>query len=306
MNFERATSIFDYYLNYKRIKKRWKKDNRPFKPDTFWELRKDILSYYERSKPKDKELKEAVNYIRKKGVEIFPHSLNEKYNNQNITVYTDEQSNLKYVKHNGHNLYFPADMKDIEVITSYGWLSVEQDISSPHRYLTKEFDVNKNDVFLDIGAAEGILSLDVVDKVHKIILFEVEDRWIEALSKTFEPWKDKVTIINKYVSDRDSDTTIKIDSLTDMFDSNSIFLKLDVEGAEAQVLKGAEMVLTSGKYDCKAIVCTYHKQEDFENLSAIMEKYKYEIEPSYGYMLFIHDPVLTEPYLRKGLIRCRR
>ena len=53
---------------------------------------------------------------------------------------------------------------------------------------------------LDVGAAEGFFALSVIEHVKEIILFECDVEWIKALEATFKPWKDKVFIINKYVS----------------------------------------------------------------------------------------------------------
>ena len=39
-------------------------------------------------------------------------------------------------------------------------------------YLTKKFNVNKNTVVADIGCAEANFSLDIVDKVKHIYLYD--------------------------------------------------------------------------------------------------------------------------------------
>ena len=84
---------------------------------------------------------------------------------------------------------------------------MEQDHRSPHRYFDhiEEF---KDKVLLDVGAAEGILSLMAIEQVKHVYLFECSEDWIDALNKTFEPWKDKVTIIKKFVSDKDDENNV--------------------------------------------------------------------------------------------------
>ncbi len=73
-------------------------------------------------------------------------------------------------------------------------------------------NVKDNDILSDIGAAEGNFSLSVIDKVQHVYLFETDNDWIEALEKTFEPWKEKVSIIHKFVGNKDTDTCITLDS----------------------------------------------------------------------------------------------
>lgn len=305
MHFDRLASISDFFY-YKRIKNKRKANKELYDDNPRWEMRKDILKYYKVNKPDNEELKEAISYIRKEGLRIFPHSFQEKYDFRTIEVYEDSESALKYVKHNNYNLYFPYELENCKIQDIYNSLLIEQDSHSPHCYLSETFNLSSDDILLDIGAAEGILSLSVIDKVHKVLLFEVEEMWIKALNKTFEPWKDKVEIINKYVSDTDGADTVTIDSLKEKFDTKSIFLKVDVEGAEKKVLQGAMSVITSDDYKCKLAICTYHKQQDYEELSDIMSNLDYSIETSSGYMLFYYDPSLSAPYFRRVLIRCQK
>lgn len=303
MKLKRLVSLTDYF-NYKRIKRKTKQN--PHSEKRNWALRKEILTYYSKQKINDPSLRKAISYIRKEGVTIFPYSFADNYNSQDVVVYEDDGSGLRYVLHGANKLYFPEDLSVEQIQSAYSGLSLEQDASSPHRYLSDDFDVESGSVLIDVGAAEGILSLSVIEKVHKLFLLEMEERWIKALEKTFEPWKDKVSIINKYASNKNGSHTITIDSLLDEFDVSSVFLKLDVEGAEAEVLEGSVSLLGSCKYDCRVVVCTYHKQDDYHKLSAIMEALKYKVMPSEGYMLFILDSDLGVPYFRKGLIRCLR
>lgn len=271
-------------------------------------LKNDILNYYspDNSYERDDKLREALTFLKKKGLHYFPHPFAEKYKPNDVEVFTDKDSGLNYVFHNGHKLYFRRETSVRRIKRVYAFLLCEQDQESPHCYQTDSFSVEDGDVLFDIGAAEGNFSLSVIDKVSKVYIFEAEESWLEPLKKTFEPWKDKVEIINKYVSDKDSVNTVKIDTITKEFSSdNSIFLKLDVEGAEEKVLEGAQSVLSNFK--TKAAICTYHNQDDYEILTNLMQKKGFNTEPSDGYMLYLDDEKgIFPPYFRRGLIRCQR
>lgn len=268
----------------------------------------------------DPELSQAVDYIRRNGTGVFPHPFREKYDSLRVEVLMDDQ--MPYVLHNGHRLYFPFPGDPAKVARVYRSLLCEQDPESPHRYTINGFGVDRGSVLFDIGAAEGIFALDNVDKASRVFLFEADPVWIAALRKTFEPWKDKVVIINKYVSDMDgtdrdgADTasataatgataTTTADSVVREYGIDApIFLKLDVEGAEADVLKGAHGILS--RNDSKAVICTYHKYDDHRSISQIMDLYEYNVRTSRGYMLFVYDDDQRSPFFRRGVIYCQK
>jgi hypothetical protein len=171
----------------------------------------------------------------------------------------------------------------------------EQNPNSPHRYLTDTLEGRKISILCDVGAAEGMLALTLIDKVDQVFIFEVEDIWMEPLRATFGPWKDKVTLVNKFASDCDEGEYITLDTI--LADSEgSKLIKLDVEGAEMQVLNGAKRQLKSD--DAIFVCCTYHREEDAEVFESLFRDYGYNTEYTNGYILFGNEP----PFFRKGLI----
>ena len=234
---------------------------------------------------------------------ILPYEFVTEYENRNIEVLKDEASGLFYVMHNGRKLFYSRDYSRVEVVRyAYNNICIEQDERSPHRYLSEDFDVSVGDTVLDIGAAEGNFSLDVIDKAGRVYIFETNENWIEALKLTFEPWKDKVRIINKFVSNVDNDKCITLEK---MFGEEKIdFIKMDVEGAEIEILESSKDILDRTK-DLKLAVCTYHTSKDEVAIEEILKKSNYDCEATPGYMLFIYS-VLTPPYFRKVLLRARK
>lgn len=140
---------------------------------------------------------------------------------------------------------------------------------------------------LDIGAAEGIFSLDTINFTSKVYLFECEEIWIEALSATFKPWKDKVCVINKYVSNTDHDENITLDSFLVGKDDENLFLKMDIEGAEQSALRGAKRTLTI-REDISMAVCTYHKKEDARVISNDLSAMGYDTTFTFGYLFWMN------------------
>jgi hypothetical protein len=276
-------------------------------------LRKKILSFYFALPPDrvNEEQREVLQYLENNPVTIFPYPFSNNYLPEKIEVLFDPSDGMPYVFMEGKKLYFRkrwtalARKRTItKVRRAWSDLSREQDPQSPHRYLTHDFKAGPEDVIADIGAAEGNFSLSVIEKVRKIYLIEYNPEWVRALEKTFEPWKEKVEIISKYISDRDDDDHITLDTLIkEKKDIN--FLKIDVDGNEHNLFEGAREVLHSGS-GLKIALCTYHKNDDEIELTSLLEKNGFNVNPSKGYMIHYYDKKIKAPYLRRGLIRAVR
>ncbi len=265
-------------------------------------LRDNILTYYEANN--DDEIKEVVNYLQNNSVSVFPYNFVKKYKKENIEVYFDQSKGLRYVVHQNKRLYFKRNMTDKAVKNLYYGLLLDQDKSSPHLYLTDTFNLDENDVVADIGAAEGNFSLSVIESVKKIYLFEPNEEWIAPLRATFEPWKDKVVIINKFVTDFESESTI---SMNNFYKANPdiTFFKVDIEGEEQNFLNSCESILQQN-IDLKIAICTYHKQGDEKAFIKQLKSHGFTTQISKGYMIYIYDKNLDVPYLRRGLIRAQK
>jgi hypothetical protein len=147
---------------------------------------------------------------------------------------------------------------------------------------------------LDIGAAEGIFSLDTIEFAQHTYLFECDNDWMNALNATFAPWKDKVTIIPKYVSDRDDESNITIDTFLEGKDKTNLFLKMEIEGYEQAALQGAKNTLKEAR-DLDYAICTYHKENDAEEINRILLDNHFESEFTEGFFYL--------ESLRKAIIR---
>ena len=245
-----------------------------------------------------------MRYLENFPLSIFPYPFSSDYSPKLIEVHTDTSRGLHYVIQNGKRLYFIKRWTKKRIRRAFAELSREQDDRSPHRYLSEDFRIDPDDVIADIGAAEGNFSLSVIEKVKKIYLIEYDKEWIKALNATFEPWKDKVQIIGKHVSDTENETNITLDNL--IRNHNDItMLKIDVDGNEQKVLDGASDLLT-GKKKLNIALCTYHKANDEKDFTRLLENSGFRVNPSRGYMIFYYDKKLNAPWLRRGLIRAIR
>jgi hypothetical protein len=262
-------------------------------------VKTEILNYYKQNPTSDSEILEALTYLKENDLSVFPYIFFNKYKTENIKVYINETNQLPYLKHNGKNLYFKKSWTNEHIVDAYRFLLAEQDSLSPHCYLTPTYQIKSNGIVVDVGAAEGIFAIDEIENIKHIYLIETDNEWIEALNETFKPWKDKITIINKFISNRNDDKNMTLDSYFSNIEID--FLKIDVDGAEEELLKGAENVVNNKV--SQLAICTYHKTHDNRDFSKLLLDKKYKIENSNGYMLFYFDSNFEKPFFRRGLIR---
>ncbi|ORU01003.1 hypothetical protein D081_0451 [Anaerovibrio sp. JC8] len=253
----------------------------------------------------DAEKKEILDYLKNYsyiggGIPVFPYPFVDKFKNFDIDVFLDEAIGLRYVIHNGKKMYMKRSMSEHEVKNYMREIYKEQDELSPHHYAVRKADIEGKHV-ADMGAAEGFFSLDVIDDAQKVYVFECNPDWLEALQYTFQPYRDKVEIVPKYIDSKTSDTTVAVD---DYFENKKLdFIKADIEGFELPMLEGAKTTL--GRIQTM-LLCAYHKANAENDITKFLQAYGYKITTSPGYMLFYYDEELDEPYVRRGVIKAEK
>jgi len=257
----------------------------------------------------DDERIKAINYLRHNKFSVFPYNFTKKYKKKNINVYYDDNCGLNYVLHDNKRLYFKRGWKEDTIKEYYNGLLIEQDIDSPHRYLYENFQVNEDDVVIDIGVGEGNFALSIVDKCKKLYLIESDNEWMESLNMTFSSYitESKVEIINKMVSDNDTIESITLDNY--FIKAGNIeeinFIKVDIEGYEFKFLKGAKSLLENQK-KIKVAICTYHQQDAGEKIKDIITAYGFNSIYSKGFMIYFTDASAQPCWLARGLLRCTK
>ena len=152
-------------------------------------------------------------------------------------------------------------------------------VKGEKQYFPSFFEIGENEVFIDCGAYDGDISLVLAElkKTAKIYAFECDAENFKKLKKNtshldtihiFEKgcWSEKAILsFSNYgtmASKIDSDGQIKIeaDSIDNIIQETVTFIKMDVEGAELEALKGARNTIL--KYTPKLAISVYHLKED--------------------------------------------
>lgn len=285
-------------LRYK-VRSRW---NQYLHKKKQQRIKRMILHHYEQHPPQETEIREALSYLSQNRLTTFFGTFQEKQNPNQIEVFTDKTTGLPYVLEEGKKLFFKRSHNKRTVQLLYHALRVEQDSEAPHCYTDPDFQLKEGDILADVGCAEGYFSLLHIEKLKHTYLFEQDREWQEALEATFAPWKEKITIIPCYVSDRDDKEQVSLDRYFLPVEEKPDFYKIDVEGAEASVLKGMDNLLEVKPV--KMALCTYHHQDDFEIFSRYFEEKGFHHRPNRGVMIYQNDlDRMTPPYFRTCLIK---
>lgn len=264
---------------------------------TYW-MRKELLDFYHsRELCDDNAIKVIDNIEKNDKLGAFNYDFVELHSR--AECHFDDSCGMYYGLYQGKRLYLNRNYKTKRQAEHYiKYLNIEQDEKSPHRYFDENFTFDGG-IVLDAGAAEGNFTLEIIEKVEKAILVEADSDWNEALLKTFEPWKEKIIIINKYLSDMDDSSHVSINSLTK--EHNIKFVKMDIEGAEVDALKGGNDFFN--RVDClKMVVCAYHNNDDEVKIRNILQPYSFVMKNTKGYMVFV-DNLRQEPRLVHGILR---
>lgn len=270
----------------------------------------EILNEQSDRAQEDPDLAKALSYLQKtRKLTYLPGEYEKKYKKIKIEVYRDKDG-FPFVQFEGKRLYFPKHFSKSWVAYAYRTLMCEQDSESPHCYFSNAFGAPAGgEILLDVGAAEGIISLKYVEQVKRIIIFECSKDWIPALKKTFYPYREKVSIVSKYVSDNSGNDCVRLDDYivndTDLDGFNDTYIvKMDIEDAESVALDGSMKLLESRK--SKFLVCTYHRPEDAKKFKKLFQSMGYRTQFSMNYMLLgwsVLPNVFGKPSFRKGVIQ---
>lgn len=153
-----------------------------------------------------------------------------------------------------------------------------------HAYEFSKVRITPGTWVLDAGASEGFFTRYALEQGAFVCALEPVQRLTEALSLTFKAEIDqgKVIVVHGALGDSDGYTTLcsqggllcetqtlghsgttpmfTIDSLSERLKKSFEFIKMDIEGAETQVLEGGKKLLASTKP--KLAIAVYHQPEN--------------------------------------------
>lgn len=288
--------IFELYKRIRRQlhdKRIWRKQaNR----------REEIIMFIKNSNLYNDDKKELLEFFGSHCFEMVPYLFRKKYDPEKINVKYDAEAKMNYVLWHEKRMYWKRNVSVKEIQKAVNNLFIEQDANSPHKYFAGEKYSLEDHSVADFGAAEGCFALDIVEKAEMVYLFEADPEWIEALERTFTPWKHKIEIVSKFIGGEDKEEEITVDSF--FKDKKLDYVKADIEGAEVAMLQGGEKTFKSKVK--AAEVCAYHNVGDERKIETLLEQYGFSCLKSKGYLFFRVDDAPMPNCFRKGIVWGRK
>lgn len=231
----------------------------------------------------DKNHKNIKEYL---GVKVIsPEKLIENHKNNYIVI-------ANYAK--VMEIYEFLDSNNMHKIT---WGNLPD---NDEQYFDELIKLSDNEIFVDIGVFDGGTTLNFLDRCNHtykaIHMFEPNDECYQQISDNIlkfdniylhkigawnkkEVLKFSVDSGSSHIENNCDGITINVDAIDNYLLDGATFIKMDVEGAELNALKGAKETIT--KYKPKLAISIYHKPEDiFEILAHIknlVPEYKFYI-----------------------------
>lgn len=178
-------------------------------------------------------------------------------------------------------------LSDISQIVSY----------DGEEYFEEKVVLKEDEVFIDCGGFDGDSALQFIEhcggKYQDIIIFEPEvskkaiieknmgnNRYhlypLGVWSKSTKLYFNAMGTGSSYVSEVSGKNIIETVALDEMvYDRRPTYIKMDIEGAEQEALKGCRKIIQT--YKPKLAVCIYHKPDDLYTIPMMIK----EMNPEY-------------------------
>jgi FkbM family methyltransferase len=175
----------------------------------------------------------------------------------------------------------------------------EQSTGHPHEYERGTVVIGRGDVVIDGGSHLGVFTrIAVLRGASRVVAFEPQPDLVACFRRTFakEIASGQVTMVAKAVWEKagtlafdgaglgfhavdsqksDSTTTGRLMPTTTIDDTVEAlglkrvdFIKMDIEGAERQALRGARRTIARWKPSLS--ICAYHRPDDAEAIPAVV------------------------------------
>ena len=163
--------------------------------------------------------------------------------------------------------------------------------SSAEEYFDKQVELSQEEVFVDCGGFVGDTSMEFIrhtdGKYNKIIILEPEESKQKEIRKNmgdsrydlyqYGAWSCNAVLkfddrgdVGSRVSEKGK-VEIEARALDEIiYEEKPTFIKMDIEGAEVEALKGSEKIIKD--FRPRLAICVYHKPEDLFEIPILIKE----------------------------------
>ena len=225
------------------------------------------------------------------------------YKDVKIDILDNNDEMSRFRIENNFVFYYPGRLNTSALEWSYYDIVINN--RSSHYYEKYGTIVKNGDVVFDIGACEGFFAYHVCDRASKIYCIEPNANMANCLKMTFNGMNNievvkkafnsssgtvqysgnqyaefRQTIVESRNSLSEKVCCVSLDEYAMNKGINKIdYLKIDVEGSERDVIRGARNVII--KHKPKIAIATYHNASD----ALVLTDEILNIMPSYNYRI---------------------
>lgn len=238
---------------------------------------------------------------------------------QGIRCISDEEFRKSFDERSKIVIGFPGWLFETEeIIKRYSEYSDRlypvADTCLPQYIEPEIFTLSDDEIFVDVGVLDLQNTIDFIEwtkgKFEKIYAFEPDPKLCVKIEKRIsglpKEYSEKIKLVQKALhsdnciiqlpeeyhgSGVTNGNYIDVEAVTldDYLEGRRVsFVKMDVEGAEMDVLKG--MKYTIQRYKPKMAVCVYHKYQDIYDITAFLKA----LVPNYKFYLRHYNSNETE------------
>jgi hypothetical protein len=261
----------------------------------------EMIRHLIRVQKNNREYGEILEVITREPRSLIPYKFVDDYKKLPVEVNANKHCGLPFAVLDGEKVYFPREFGRKEIRQRVRQSLWEQAPQSPHRYYHDPRKPFSGRYAVLAGASDCIYALKIIPYFDKVFLFEPDRIWHEPMKATLAAFKDKVNIVPKRVGAGTSEKEVSLDQFFDGEHEKVDYIQADIEGAEMEMLQGAEKLIENSPR-LKLSICCYHNAYDEMHFRDFLIARGLAVMPSRGYMLAFMQFPLHYPYLRRGVL----
>ena len=231
---------------------------------------------------KDPRVAEIIEYRERYGPAMIPLVDGRETGESAKSAPIKRDGEWRYTEWHGTRIFWPPMLSEHAITDSFATAVTEQHPSSPHRYEHDPSSPLQGDWAILVGASDCYFAATIAARFRKLIVLEPDPRWRATMERTLRYAGVEHEIVPFFAGSSTNGNAVTLDSLVSGSEERVSFIQTDVEGAELDVLFGAERILSTHR--TSASICCYHTSTQAQEVWDFLSGRGYDTRYSPGYL----------------------